>query len=798
MPAETLPPYVDGWLGNERESSVIPKPQFPFAKNPTPDTYSRLYERNYFVEPRLFLPKIASRTAWTNLLTYSEQLDNAAWTKTNLTATANAATAPDGQTTLDKLLETVTNAEHSVTQAATVTAAPTEVSVFAVGGLTRLWIRLAYIDSAATTFSAFFNIASGYLGTKSAGVTAKIVALGNNQFRCVIQFTPAAGAGTFKANVSTDGATISYAGTIANGVYLWGAQVTTGTETPYISTTSATRAISAPDRDKVDPMAYLIDEDDPNIETSASGAVRRVFGRIPNSQTIPGALFVTKPDVPGTFPQVFGTFRIFQPVSTVASYDAYAAQVVTSDSGAVSSFYPTGGTYTLSFGGSTTGALNYNDVLGTVQTALNALTPISNRGNVVVSGTYNSAAGFLVTFNTYAAATLNTGSLTTTAGATILAAITLANGGYSQIVRVTASFGNAGLSCASSFGPSNANPMQYGYDIGSVTDFSIAMGSPSYVTPATSGTFTITVFGQTTAAIAFNASAATIQAAINALSNVSAKGGYTVYDIGIGNGVQLYHLVLTPVVFTGGTFTITIFGQTTAAIAYNASISTIAAALNALTNVQNRGNCSIFGIGGSSAGIGLFTVTFQNAAINPNTASLTPTSSHIEPLITDGGVGRVQTLVFSAATTSRTLAAQAHGMVAADTLYIKGDASYLADIVDFTVADANTLVVNASPGSLIATASTISEVGKRTTAAYAPGSALTRVNRVTAFYLPGVSAGITTADDIALPTYQGDPSTLLAAIFARDTAINYQVGELEQWRGPILQRTITTLNATQL
>ena len=30
------------------------------------------------------------------------------------------------------------------------------------------------------------------------------------------------------------------------------------------------------------------------------------------------------------------------------------------------------------------------------------------------------------------------------------------------------------------------------------------------------------------------------------------------------------------------------------------------------------------------------------------------------------------------------------------------------------------------------------------------------------------------------------------------STINYQVGELEQWRGPVLQRTVTQINATQL
>ena len=41
-----------------------------------------------------------------NLLTYTEQFDNAAWPKTNATITANAAVAPDGTTTADTLTAT--------------------------------------------------------------------------------------------------------------------------------------------------------------------------------------------------------------------------------------------------------------------------------------------------------------------------------------------------------------------------------------------------------------------------------------------------------------------------------------------------------------------------------------------------------------------------------------------------------------------------------------------------------------------------------------------------------------------
>lgn len=287
--------YADGWFGSEKELTVIPTPYFPFQRNPIPDTYSRTYQRRYQASPKLFLPKITRRTACTNLLTYSEDFTNAAWTKTNLTPTAASGTAPDGNTTLNKLLETVTNGEHNATQAATVTAAATELFCFAVGGLSRDWIRLAFIDSASTTFSAFFNVTSGYAISPSGGVTALVVPLGNGQTQCILRFTPAAGAGTWKVNVSTDGSTISYAGDVTKGIYLWGAQIAAGMQTPYISTTTTSRAVSAPDRDKTDAMAYLVAENDPSIINSEAITVDRLFARIPLQQTVPSSIQVTIP-----------------------------------------------------------------------------------------------------------------------------------------------------------------------------------------------------------------------------------------------------------------------------------------------------------------------------------------------------------------------------------------------------------------------------------------------------------------------------------------------------------------------
>jgi hypothetical protein len=71
--------------------------------------------------------------------------------------------------------------------------------------------------------------------------------------------------------------------------------------------------------------------------------------------------------------------------------------------------------------------------------------------------------------------------------------------------------------------------------------------------------------------------------------------------------------------------------------------------------------------------------------------------------------------------------------------------------------------------------------------------------RISEFYLPGITTGITTADDISIPVNQGDGSILLLSIFAGTGSLNLSVGELTQWRdGPILSLTKTTINAADV
>lgn len=99
---------------------------------------------------------------------------------------------------------------------------------------------------------------------------------------------------------------------------------------------------------------------------------------------------------------------------------------------------------------------------------------------------------------------------------------------------------------------------------------------------------------------------------ISSATSLSAANG--------ANEVQTLTITGTP---TGGTFTITFAGQTTAAIAYNASAATVKSALAALSNLDAT---DLTITGGALPGIAL-TITFGGIYANTNVPALTTTSS---------------------------------------------------------------------------------------------------------------------------------------------------------------------------
>ena len=160
-----------------------------------------------------------------NLLTAANNLTNSAWTLTAATATANSVQNPlDGQSTASKLLETAATSTHKAVQ--TLTFFPNityQVSVYA-RPVNRNYIYLNVSDG-SSSFTSFFNVYAGTLGTASSNVQATITPQSNGFYLCTINFTTSASAGTGSVSlqVSTDGTTLSYAGDVTKGLYIYGA-----------------------------------------------------------------------------------------------------------------------------------------------------------------------------------------------------------------------------------------------------------------------------------------------------------------------------------------------------------------------------------------------------------------------------------------------------------------------------------------------------------------------------------------------------------------------------------------------
>ncbi len=204
-----------------------------------------------------------------NLLPYSEQFDNVAWSKSNSTVSANAIVAPDGTTTADKIVENTATGGHSAYASVSLTSGFVYTfSVYLKKG-ERTYAAVQIYDS--VTRYRLFNLDNGTEGASSNITSSAIEDVGNGWYRCSISYT-----GTYTGTcypyvfLLSSSVYAGYTGDGTSGLYAWGAQLSRGsTLFDYIPTTSAAVYSLPIDHNPTtfDPLGVLIEEQRVNLLT---------------------------------------------------------------------------------------------------------------------------------------------------------------------------------------------------------------------------------------------------------------------------------------------------------------------------------------------------------------------------------------------------------------------------------------------------------------------------------------------------------------------------------------------------
>ena len=190
-----------------------------------------------------------------NLVLQSAAFDNAAWTPFSLNTTGtpqwvNAAIAPDGTMTADKLIPNTSSTNvHAIASTATIAVANTTAHTWSVYAKADGydWIAVvAYTNS--ISYLTWFNVATGAVGTNAAGNTAHPpVAVGNGWYRLSVTRTTASTVAQFILYAANADNQPTFAGDGTKGVLVWGAQLEANASfaTSYIPTGAATATRNA-------------------------------------------------------------------------------------------------------------------------------------------------------------------------------------------------------------------------------------------------------------------------------------------------------------------------------------------------------------------------------------------------------------------------------------------------------------------------------------------------------------------------------------------------------------------------
>ncbi len=291
-----------------------------------------------------------------NLIDYPNDLTKSDWTATAVTATANEISNPaDGLVTATKLLETSATSAHKVEQAYSFLPNINYQFSGYARPLGRNYVYLA-VNDGAVTYTAYFNISTGVVGTTAnLTQTPTIVQQNNGFWLCTINFTSAANAGTgsVAVQISTDGTTLSYAGDATKGIFSWGNLLL---QTSFASPTSLTIPWNQQGENEIDAL-FQVWRDSP---ASVSNPRRQGYELTQTGIQLIGPTGVNFGILYNSIPTyytptqlpVYLWYRKQCPDFSAPDYDATASyaegdQVVFEDSSGVSNFWAATGAVTI-------------------------------------------------------------------------------------------------------------------------------------------------------------------------------------------------------------------------------------------------------------------------------------------------------------------------------------------------------------------------------------------------------------------------------------------------------------------
>ena len=387
-------------------SNVEPSLMLNFAAVEALDpriTYTRASTATYY-------NGVTTAVAEQNLLTYSQELNNAAWTTSSTTITANAAAAPDGTTTAELMYPTTTGTIRIVGRLsfpATASAVYT-LSVYAKASGINFVYFLTLAGGNTGPECPFFDLQNGtvaQLGT--FWTSATITDVGNGWYRCTATGT-APSASIFPnfgvADANNNG-TATKNGT--DGILLWGAQLEQRSSvTAYTVTTTQpitnyipvllTAASGVPrfEHNPIsgDSLGFLVEQQSTNLVTYSSGFDNAAWTKT-NVTLVANQIIAPDGTLTGDklIPSVVNTQHIISPADIAAGTYTWSAYFKSAEytNAAISCFdgisYKVATLYNLSNG------TIVQSVAGTVST----ITPVGNGWfRCTVTGTLAAGSSF--------------------------------------------------------------------------------------------------------------------------------------------------------------------------------------------------------------------------------------------------------------------------------------------------------------------------------------------------------------------------------------------------------------------